>query len=172
MKNVLRTQAVHDFDFFWGTWHIANRRLRSRLTGSDDWEEFAALQTCRPILGGSGNVDDFVPQEGTEWFGFEAGSLRLFDPETERWSIYWFDNVVHRLFPPVHGQFSDGVGEFVGEDEEAGQTVKVRYLWSEMTATSARWEQAFSVDDGLTWETNWVMDFTRIADYQDGSQTS
>ena len=79
----------------------------------------------------------------------------------ERWSIYWFDNVVHRLLPPVHGTFEQGVGEFFGADEHNGQPVQVRFRWSDITADSARWEQAFSEDGGGVWETNWVMDFTR-----------
>jgi hypothetical protein len=157
-------QAAHDFDFLWGSWHIANRRLRSRLAGSNDWEEFTARGACRPILGGSGNIDDFVPLDGSGWFGFEGGALRLFDPATARWSIYWFDNVVHRLLPPVHGSFEHGVGEFFGADEHNGQPVQVRFRWSGITPDSARWEQAFSGDGGETWEMNWVMDFTRVGE--------
>jgi hypothetical protein len=136
--------------------------LRSRLAGSNDWEEFTARGTCRPILGGSGNIDDFVPLDGNGWVGFEGGSLRLFEPATGRWSIYWFDNVIYRLLPPVHGTFEQGVGEFFGADEHNGQPVQVRFRWSGITPTSARWEQAFSGDGGETWETNWVMDFTRV----------
>lgn len=162
MDTVIQPKATHEFDFLWGNWHIRNRRLRSRLTGSDDWEEFGARGACRPILGGSGNVDDFVPLAGTDWVGFEGGSLRLCDPATGLWSIYWFDNVVHRLLPPVHGTFEDGIGEFLGFDEHNGQPVQVRFRWSGISPNSARWEQAFSGDDGNTWETNWVMDFTRI----------
>jgi hypothetical protein len=30
-------------------------------------------------------------------------------------------------------------------------------------ADAARWEQAFSDDGGATWETNWTMDFARVA---------
>ena len=152
----------HGFDFLWGTWHIQNRRLRSRLTGSDDWEEFAARGTCRPILGGRGNVDDFVPLDGSGWSGFEGGSLRLCDPATGLWSIYWFDNVVHRLLPPMHGSFHNDIGEFRGVDEHDGQPVQVKFRWSEITSNCPRWDQAFSVDHGETWETNWVMDFTRV----------
>jgi len=42
-----------------------------------------------------------------------------------------------------------------------GKNVRVRYIWSEITPISARWEQAFPIDDERTWETNWVMKFTR-----------
>jgi hypothetical protein len=27
---------------------------------------------------------------------------------------------------------------------------------------SPRWEQAFSADGGANWETNWIMNFTRV----------
>ena len=33
---------------------------------------------------------------------------------------------------------------------------------SDMTATSARWEQASSADGGNTWETNWILEFQRV----------
>ena len=158
--------GAHGFDFLWGGWRIENKRLRSRLTGSDDWEEFVAHGTCRPILGGSGNVDDFVPADGSDWSGFEGGAIRLFDPATQQWSIYWFDNVVHRLLPPLEGRFVDGVGEFFGPDEHDGQPVQVRFRWSSDGANCARWEQAFSTDDGVTWETTWYMRFTRSEQVQ------
>jgi len=153
--------GTHDFDFFFGSWHIVNERLTSRLTGSDTWERFEALGTCRPILGGLGNIDDFRPAwPGRE--GFEGASLRLFNPETEMWSIYWIDNVRCALFPPVVGTYVNGVGEFYGDDEHEGTPVRVRFRWSDITADSARWEQAFSTDRGETWEVNWIMTFTRI----------
>jgi hypothetical protein len=43
----------------------------------------------------------------------------------------------------------------------AGKPVRVEYLWSEITATSCRWEQSYSPDGGITWEKNWIADFTR-----------
>ena len=152
--------AVRDFSFLHGSWRIENERLRSRLSNSAKWERFDARGDCRPIFGGLGNVDDFRPTSpGTE--GFEGFSLRLFNPATEQWSIYWADNVSGVLFPPVVGQFADGVGVFYGDDLHDGRPVRVRMRWSEITADSARWEQAFSVDSGETWETNWIMTFTR-----------
>ena len=154
--------ATHDFDFLWGSWQIVNERLVSRLTGSDTWERFEAEGECWPILGGAGNVDTFRPIEDDS--GYEGASIRVFDPATRQWSIYWADNRRGQLFPPVVGGFEDGVGQFFGRDEQDGQPVLARFIWSEITPTSARWEQAFSVDDGATWETNWIMSFTRRPD--------
>lgn len=152
----------HGFDFLFGTWHIANRRLVSRLTGSDDWEQFTATCTCRPILGGIGNIDDFRP-DGAAWAGFEGGAVRIFDPHQGRWAIHWMDNVRCALYPPMFGRFEGRVGEFFGDDEQDGVPVQIRFRWSGIIATSAAWEQAFSADGGASWETNWTMSFSRLA---------
>jgi len=153
--------GAHDFDFLHGSWRIVNERLTSRLTNADDWERFAAEGTCRPILAGLGNIDDFRPT-GPGWDGFEGASLRLFDPASGQWSIYWSDTAVCKLLPPVVGSFTDGLGEFFGDDHHDGTPVRVRFRWSSAEVDAPRWEQAFSADDGATWETNWVMTFTRI----------
>ena len=100
--------------------------MRSRLTGSNDWEEFAARGACRPILGGGGNVEDLVLVEGGDWSGYEGCVIRLFEPATMVWSIYWFDNVVHRLPPSVHGVSESGVGVFFGADVPDGQPLAMR----------------------------------------------
>jgi hypothetical protein len=63
--------------------------------------------------------------------------------------------------PPVRGRFANGVGTFLGETRFADKPVRVRLSWSHITPTSARWEQAYSSDEGRTWETNWVMEFRR-----------
>jgi hypothetical protein len=151
--------GAHDFDFLFGCWHIENERLRSRLTASDEWDRFPAEHECWPILGGLGNVDTFRPKlPGST---FHGASVRLFNPETGLWSIYWADNVRCALFPPVLGRFVDGRAEFYGDDREGDRDVRVRFLWSDVSPLTALWEQAFSVDDGRTWETNWIMRFSR-----------
>jgi hypothetical protein len=38
----------------------------------------------------------------------------------------------------------------------------VRYVWSNITATSAHFEEAFSADDGKTCEVNWITEQTRV----------
>jgi len=82
------------------------------------------------------------------------------DAETQQWSIYWVNSRVGRLEPPVHGGFADGIGTFFGNERLAGHDVRVRFVWSDITATAARWRQAFSVDGG-DWDENWEMTFSR-----------
>ncbi len=139
------------FDFLHGSWNVVNRRLTSRLTDSDDWEQFEASGHCEPILNGLGNFDLMR----TDWLGgFEGYSLRLFDKATEKWSIYWADTNGARLLPPLVGEFVGNVGEFFGTDTDGGLDVLVRFRWEHDGPNSAHWEQAFSTDDGETWETN------------------
>jgi len=160
MSETLQMEATAtDFDFLLGSWNVANRMLRRRLAGSDDWEEFAATAVVRPILDGLGNEDVFRTEHDG---GFVGMSFRFFDPEKRRWSIYWADSRrPGELDPPVHGVFSGDVGLFHGEDVHRGRPVLVRFTWSGVTTETPRWEQAFSDDGGRTWETNWVMEFTR-----------
>ena len=147
-----------DFDFLHGSWRIDHRRLKERLVGCDEWEEFSTGLTCYPILGGAGNIDegDFPAR------GYHAMSLRLYDEQQQTWSIYWITSLSAVIEPPVVGGFADdGTGAFFGPDTHNGTPVMVRYRWSDITPASVRWEQALSVDDGQIWETNWVMGLTR-----------
>lgn len=59
------------------------------------------------------------------------------------------------------GAFKGGVGTFYGDDTLDGQAIKLRFLCTLAAPNVPRWEQAFSNDDGATWETNWEMTFTR-----------
>lgn len=163
MSNTLdEHDPARDFDFLIGCWHVHNQRLMKRLQGSTEWETFEATSHMRLLPGGIGNYDDFTP---VNWQpGFVGMSLRLFNRTTQHWSIYWVENQTGVLQPPVIGGFSNGVGLFEGPDEFQGQPIVVRFIWSHITATSARWEQAFSIDRGLTWEKNWVMELTRARD--------
>ena len=149
----------HDFDFQTGCWRIRNERLKTRLQGCTEWETFEASQEARLLPGGLGNIDDFVTDH---WPGFVGMSLRLYNRRTGRWSIYWASNQIEGLEPPVVGSFENGVGVFEGRQELEGRPILVRFTWSDITRNGARWEQAFSPDDGKTWEKNWVMTMTRV----------
>ncbi len=159
------TRGLHDFDFLVGDWIVENHRLKQRFVGSNDWETFSARQTNRPLPAGIGNYDDFI---ATTWRpDFVGMSLRLFNPVTQLWSIYWLDNHTGgmnahgQLNPPVVGKFNAGSGIFTGDDVIEGRKVKVRYTWSNISANQAHWEQAMSTDNGLHWEVNWKMILTR-----------
>jgi len=150
---------MSDFDFLYGEWAVHNRRLRTLFSGSDDWYEFEATSWAQPLLGGIGNVDEMdCPSEG-----FAGATIRLQDQATKQWSIYWADSTTGRLFPPVVGGFVDGRGDFYGDDSVNGMPIRAHFTWSDVTPTSARWQQEFSADAGRTWECNWVMEFTRRA---------
>jgi hypothetical protein len=147
----------NDFDFLHGDWDVVNRRLTIRHVNSDDWEEFPGTASGHGFFGGAGNFDEITfPTKG-----FSGATLRTFDQERKVWSIYWVNSGTGKLDPPVVGRFRDGAGTFYGDDTDGGTPVRVRFIWSEITPTSARWEQAFSVDGEQTWETNWVMEFSR-----------
>lgn len=153
------TGDVHDFDFFVGKWNGANRRLKKRWVGSDDWDEFPGSLECGSHLGGIVSIDYEVRFPTKGWSGM---TVRTFDIERRQWYLYWINSVTGRLFPPVVGGFSGSRGEFFGEDTDEGRPVKVRFRWSHSGEGKARWEQAFSLD-GKAWETNWTCDHTRVA---------
>jgi hypothetical protein len=150
----------HDFDFLVGTWSIHHRRLRERLQGCTDWEEFEGTAVVRAVLGGLGNLDDNVLHLPSG--AYNAVTLRTFDPSSQTWSIWWLDGRnPTQLDTPMRGRFAAKLGEFLADDTLNGQPIKVRFLWKAESPDQPVWEQAFSPDDGQTWETNWVMHFTR-----------
>src|SRR5262249_14545529 len=104
--------AAHDFDLFFGSWHVKHRRIKERLAGSNEWIEFDGTSVMQPILGGLGNMDDNI-------FNFPPGpfrgvSVRAFDPATKTWAIWWLDTRdLSKIDVPVVGTFKDGVGTFL-----------------------------------------------------------
>jgi hypothetical protein len=148
----------HDFDFMVGRWKVHNRFLNGRLCGSRLWIEFEATYEFSLLLDGIGNIDQFHSEHDGK--KVEGITLRLFDPVTGDWTLYWADNMrPGRLLPPMVGRFHGDVGEFYGDEEVDGRAVRCRFRWHR-DAEHPRWEQAFS-DDGENWETNWIMSFTR-----------
>jgi len=149
-----------EFDFLIGDWNVHHRYLVKRLTGSTDWQEFGGSAVARPLLGGLGNVDDNVIDFPNA--PYKAISVRSFDPATQTWAIWWLDGrTPHDLDVPVIGQFEDGIGLFTADDTFDAKPIRMRFTWTETETDTPRWEQAFSSDDGSTWETNWVMNFKR-----------
>jgi hypothetical protein len=158
--------ARHDFDFFFGTWRQANRKkVQMLVPGDTEWVEFESRTEAWPILGGLGNIDTFKAPDLPGRPNFEGFTLRLVELETGTWRIWWASTISNgQLDPPVVGRFQDGVGLFECDDVIDGVPVKVRFTWKDIEADSATWEQAFSFDDGATWDTNWITRHARITD--------
>lgn len=159
-QNMTAEDHRHDWDWLVGSWNVRHRRLKQRLANSNEWDEFNGTSTLWLTLNGHGTIDDNVLElpSGT----YRAVGIRAFNPTIRKWSIWWLDErTPEHLDPPVQGGFANGVGRFEGDDTFNGQPIRVYYQWSDITANSARWEQAFSTDGGATWEVNWVMHFTR-----------
>ena len=154
-----RPDAACAFDFLFGRWRVHNRRLRQRLAGSKDWEEFGASLEVKPVLGGLGNVDQYRTMIDDSYF--EGLSLRLFSLVDETWRIYWADTSAGQLLAPLMGEFEGAVGTFFGRETHGGSQIQVRFLWESLDTNSARWEQAYSADGGESWEINWKMDLRR-----------
>jgi hypothetical protein len=152
----------HDFDFLFGRWEIRNRRLRAPLTGSSEWYEFGATVTEEPLLGGLGNLEQYDAPDAPR--PIHALAMRLFDTQTRKWSIYWGTAGSGVFGTPMIGDFENGVGTFFDREMYEGREISVRFTWTRTGPAEARWEQAFSDDDGNTWETNWIMAFTRTGD--------
>jgi len=151
----------HDFDWELGTWRSDVRVLADPLSGSEDeWLRFEGTTVVRPLMDRRANV---VELDVTGAAGrIQALNLRLFEPQADRWSLTFVNMRDGLLTPAVYGGFRDEVGEFYGEDRLNGQPILVRFLITRHGPNRARFEQAYSGDDGATWETNWIAIDRRI----------
>ena len=153
---VAERDGSHDFDFHIGTWttHV-KRRLRP-LTGSNDWVEMNGTTVVRKVWNGRGNLVEL------EADGFQGLSLRLYNPASKQWSLSYANGSDGVLTPPTIGSFRNGRGEFHAQETLNGRAIFVRFVISDITASSVRFEQSFSADGGRTWEVNWIAVDTRV----------
>lgn len=152
--------APSDFDFIIGHWLVRHRRLEARLCGCTEWCEFEGRSTTQKILAGFGNVEGNVLSfpDGD----VRAAAFRSFNPHTQSWAIWWLDGrAPHSLDVPVIGRFDGTVGLFFADDTLGGRPIKLRFTWRVNPGRNPTWDQAFSDDGGITWETNWTMEFQR-----------
>jgi len=152
------SQGIHGFDFEYGNWRV-HHRAKSASDGS--WKEFEGTCTARPFMAGQGDIEEHIFSRPT---GVGYGTaIRAFDPKSQEWAIWWIDSRYPHLplDPPVKGRFENDVGTFYSDSVVDGKTVRTRFIWSRITAASAHWEQASSDDAGKTWDTNWIMEFSR-----------
>lgn len=146
------TSSQNDFDFLVGKWVLKDKKLKSRLTNSNEWIEFESTVEMRKLLNGIGNMD--VYRTLVDGKPFEGIALRLFNPKTKLWSIYWADSNVGVMDVPVVGSFEGNIGKFYCKDKFKGKDIIVVFLWDKTDPNNPVWSQAFSPDNGKTWEVN------------------
>lgn len=157
-----KTSSQNDFDFLVGNWSVKNRMLKSRLSNNNEWLEFDSTIDMHKILNGCGNVEAYKSMNNGK--PFEGAAVRLFNPQTKLWSVYWTDtNTLTMDTNPVVGSFENGVGKLYAKDMFNDKPVVSLYQWDSRDAKHPIWSQALSADAGKTWEWNWYMTLTRIA---------
>jgi hypothetical protein len=151
----------HDFDFELGSWKAHVERLLRPLTGSHTWVVLEGTSVVRKVWDGRANLGELeIANPATH---IEGLSLRLYNPQTHQWSIFWSNGNDGTLGTPMIGGFKDGRGEFYDQELFQGAAIFVRFIFSDVAPASFRLEQAFSADGGKTWEANWIAAFTRQA---------
>lgn len=149
-------KGIGDFDFLTGEWKIKIRKFDT--SGPDGMMDHDASATVHRVLGGAGSIEELRKGDGS----FRGMGVRVWHPENKQWADHWTsadDGVVNQ---PQLGQFIDGAGVFLLDDTEDGKPVKIRAFWDEITPNSCRWYQTMSKDDGLTWERDTYMAWTRV----------
>jgi len=151
------TSSPNDFDFLVGKWKMYHRRLNKRLENCKEWTEFESTDSNYKILSGTADMDIYSTTQmpGLEGKLFEGVTLRLFDPKTRLWRLYWVASNVGVLDPPVVGSFENNVGHFFAKDIFNGKNIIMVFRWDVRDKDHPIWSQAFSADNGKTWEWNW-----------------
>jgi hypothetical protein len=148
-----------DFDFEFGDWTMHLKRLVKPLSGSTEWVEYEGTSVVHKIWGGAANVGeiDISGPAGR----IQGMSVRLYNPQTNQWSVTFANARGGALGTAMIGGFKDGRGEFYDQEDFNGRAIFVRFIFSEIEPTSFKLEQAFSGDGGKTWEANWIATFRK-----------
>ena len=152
----------HDFDPLFGTWKYHLRELDHRLAGSLNWMDLTGTGATYRVWDGRAQMDTFEADGSTGHI--EGLTLRLYDPQSRQWRLYWANSRIGRLDPPQIGEFKDGHGDFYTQDAPEGKTILVRFDWTSLTSATPHFEQSYSADGGKSWEVNWITDQTRTGD--------
>jgi hypothetical protein len=151
----------HDFDWEFGTWKTHVKRRLRPLTGSNEWVEYEGTTTVTKVWNGRANLVELDVRGPAG--RIEALSLRLYNPEARQWSLNFSNVNGGTMATPTVGEFKAARGEFYAQETLGARSILVRFVISEFSRESARFEQSFSDDDGKTWETNWIAVDTRVA---------
>lgn len=150
----------HDFDWEIGSWTTHLKRRLHPLTGSEEWVDYEGTTVVRKVWNGRANLLE-LKVEGPAG-RIEGLSLRLYNPQSSQWSLNFASSNGGSVAVPTIGGFKNGRGEFYNQETLGERSIFVRFVISDVTPNSARFEQAFSADGGKTWEVNWIATDTRV----------
>ena len=155
-------KGQHDFDPLIGSWRYHLKRRTNPLTGSTTWVELDGTGVCYKLWNGRSQLDTLEVDGPTGHI--EGLTLRLFNPQSRQWRLYWANSKTGIVDPPQVGEFKDNQGDFFAQDTVNGKIILIRYEWSKLSTNAPHFEQSFSEDGGKTWEVNWITEQTRVKD--------
>jgi hypothetical protein len=151
----------HDFDPLLGSWKYHLRRRTNPLTGSTTWVDLTGTGVCYRLWDGRAQLDTILVNG--ESGHIEGLTLRLYNPKSHEWRLYWANSKDGVVVIPQIGRFKNGHGEFYAQDTLNDRSIFVKFDWTGLATASPHFEQSFSADGGKTWEVNWITDQTRQA---------
>lgn len=154
-KNIVTGKGVGDFDFLAGHWDIRHKRLKDGT--KDVWQRFDSTASVHRVLSGMGSIEELRKADGSD----RGMAVRVWLPEPEKWADHWTSASSGVVSAPQFGNFIDGDGVFITEEEVDGVQWQYRGVWDRITSESCRWHRAVSNDGGKTWDWNWWMEWTR-----------
>lgn len=151
-------EKQRQFDFWLGEWDV-NLRVRQKDLSWKD--QHRAVARIYPILDGKAVLE--LWSENRQ--GINGYSLRYYNPSKDRWDL-WLNWAGKNRSGTIGMEclFRHKRAECFSERKIDEKTVQLsRYTFSDITADTLRWDDAFSRDGGRTWTNNWIMEFTRKA---------
>ena len=158
------TPSFVDFNFIFGHWNVHNHKMVDPIDPHcTEWVDFDATDEASPILNGLGHIHRMYVPYVPGGDPFEGFTLRLYEPVTSMWRIWWSSTRAPGVLePPLVGRITNGHGVFECDDVLGGKPAKVRFEWFS-DPVAPQWQQSFSFDAGATWRLNWTMVFERVA---------
>ena len=151
---------ARQFDFWIGEWNVRN--LSPGATVESEWvDDGMATNRVYSINNGCGIIEHWEGiRKGRHMYGF---SVRAFDTEQQKWVLVLnWPQPNQAGFGVLTGVFRHGRGEFFAKFQNAEEKpMLTRYSFADAAHDSFRWDAAISSDEGKTWETNWIMEFSR-----------
>jgi hypothetical protein len=135
------------------------KRLTNPLSGNSKWIDWKGTGEVAPVWNGHASIAEFELDGATGHL--QGVGLRLYNTEAKQWTISWANSRDGVMGVPIVGEFKNGRGDFMDVEEFNGRQIFVCNEFSKITPDSCYFEQAFSGDNGRTWEANWLMTFKR-----------